>query len=136
MSIQNIPLMKAMSAKMSYLNQRQGVIAQNMANGDTPGFQPKDLSKVDFGGVLKNVIDTNRVTLSATQEGHIPDPSKIANPKNKTDKITYEVSPDGNGVIMEEQMVKANETTMDYNLMTSLMNKQVAMYRMALGRQQ
>lgn len=135
MSIQNVPLMRAMAAKMNYLNQRQGVLAQNMANGDTPGYQSKDLTKVDFGAVLKNVTDTNRVTLAATQEGHMPDPSKIADTKNKADKITYEVSPDGNGVIMEEQMVKANETMMDYNLMTSLMNKQTAMYRIALGRQ-
>lgn len=136
MSIQNVPLMKAISSKLNYLNQRQGVLAQNMANGDTPGYQPKDLTKVDFGAVLKNVTDTNRVTIKATQEGHIPDPSKIADAKDKKDKITYEVSPDGNGVIMEEQMVKANETMMDYNLMTSLMNKQVAMYRIAVGRQQ
>ena len=127
--------MRAMSAKMNYLNERQGIIAQNMANGDTPGFQSKDLTKVDFGAVLKNVTDSNRVTLATTQSGHMPDPGQIANAKDKSDKITYEVSPDGNGVIMEEQMVKANETMMDYNLMTSLMNKQVSMYRVALGRQ-
>lgn len=136
MSIQNVPLMRAMAAKMNYLNERQGVLAQNMANGDTPGYQAKDLTKVDFGAVLKNVTDSNRVTLEATQPGHIPDPSKIADAKNKKDKITYEVSPDGNGVVMEEQMVKANETMMDYSLMTSLLNKQTAMYRVALGRQQ
>lgn len=54
-------------------------------------------------------------------------------PKTASRRYSYEVAPAGNGVILEEQMTKASRTTMDYNLMTSLYQKHVAMMRTALG---
>lgn len=136
MSIQNVPLMRAMASKMIYLDKRQGVIAQNMANADTPGYRPQDLTKVDFGKVLEKVIDTNRVSMKTTNPNHLPHADGVERAKGKNDRMTYEVAPAGNAVIMEEQMIKANQTQMDYSLMTGLMQKQASMYRLALGRQQ
>ena len=136
MSIQNLPLMRAMASKMIYLEKRQGVISQNIANADTPNYQSKDLTKVDFGAVLKNVTDSKAVTLAVTNPGHVGGMNEIERAKNNKDRLTYEVAPDKNGVILEEQMVKANETQMDYSLMTSLMTKTSNMYKIALGRQQ
>lgn len=137
MSIQNLPLMRAMAAKMMYLEKRQGVIADNIANADTPGVQSKDLTKVDFGSVLKDLTHSKGippVKLETTNPGHMPNPNDLASSKDRKDKLTYEVAPDKNGVIIEEQMVKANETQMDYGLMTSLMTKTSNMYKIALGR--
>lgn len=139
MSIQELPLMRAMAAKMIYLEKRQGVISQNIANADTPNYQSKDLTKVNFGTVLKDLTSTKGipdVNLETTNPMHMPNPNEIVNSKNRKDKISYEVAPDKNGVIIEEQMVKANETQMDYNLMTNLMSKTANMYKIALGRQQ
>ncbi|PZQ48453.1 MAG: flagellar basal body rod protein FlgB [Micavibrio aeruginosavorus] len=135
MSIQNLPLMKAMTAKMEYLDKRQGIIADNIANADTPKYQSKDLTKVDFGAVLSKITDSKKVTLETTNPLHMPNPDAVANAKDRKDKLTYEVAPDKNGVIIEEQMVKSGETQMDYNLMTSLMTKTANMYKIALGRQ-
>ncbi len=135
MSISNLPLMRAMAAKMDYLDKRQGIIADNIANADTPNYQSKDLTKVDFGSVLKNVTDSRKVRLETTNAGHMPGPNAIKNAKDQKDKITYEVAPDKNAVILEEQMIKANETQMDYSLITNLMSKQSVMFRIALGRQ-
>lgn len=135
MSIQNLPLMRAMASKMLYLEKRQGVISQNIANADTPNYQSKDLTKVNFGAVLKGVTDTKDVRLAITNAGHVGGPNEMGRAKNNKDKMTYEVAPDKNGVIVEEQMVKANETQMDYTLMTSLMTKTSNMYKIALGRQ-
>ena len=134
MSISNLPLMKAMAAKMDYLDKRQGVLAQNMANADTPGYQSKDLTDIDFGSVLKNLTDMKRVSLVTTNESHMPSPNEVDRSKDVKDRWTYEVAPDKNGVIVEEQMVKAAKTQMDYNLLTNLMSKQTAMYRTVLGR--
>lgn len=135
MSIQNVPLMKAMASKMIYLDKRQGVIAQNMANADTPDYRSQDLTKVDFGSVLKKVTGSQQVTLAKTDAGHMAGPNDKGNAKDVKDRMTYEVAPDGNAVILEEQMIKANQTSMDYNLLTNLMSKQANMYRLALGRQ-
>jgi len=131
--------MRAMAAKMVYLEKRQGVLSQNIANADTPGYQSKDLTKVDFGSVLKNVTHSKgipAVTLETTSPMHLPNPNDMTDARNRKDKLTYEVAPDSNGVIIEEQMVKANETQMDYSLLTNLMSKTANMYKTALGRQQ
>ena len=134
MSISNLPLMKALNAKVDYLDKRQGVLSQNIANADTPKYQSKDLSEIDFGSVLKRLTDSKKVSLVTTQPGHMPNPNEIERAKNGKDRLTYEVAPDKNGVIIEEQMVKAAKTQMEYNLMTNLSSKQTSMYRTALGR--
>ena len=56
MSTQEIGLLKAIGAKLDYLGQRHKVIAENIANADTPGYKPKDLTPVDFGSVLKRSL--------------------------------------------------------------------------------
>jgi flagellar basal-body rod protein FlgB len=66
----------------------------------------------------------------------MPPPGEIETAKDAKQKITYEVAPAGNAVIIEEQMVKANETNMEYTLLTNLMRKQSGMIRTALGRGQ
>ncbi len=138
MSMNNLPLMKALAAKMDYLYKRNEVISQNIANADTPGYQSRDLTKVDFGSVLKSMTGDNKIApvhIEQTNPLHMPGPNAVRSAKDPKDKLTYEVAPDGNGVIMEEQMVKAGQTQIDYNLMTNLLRKQSMMMKIALGRQ-
>ncbi|MBT7747468.1 MAG: flagellar basal-body rod protein FlgB, partial [Alphaproteobacteria bacterium] len=49
-------------------------------------------------------------------------------------KDVYETSPDGNSVVLEQQLMKVTETKMDYELMTNLYRKHMGMLRTALGR--
>jgi flagellar basal-body rod protein FlgB len=135
MTTQNIGLLKGLVAKMAYLDQRQRVISQNVANADTPSYQPKDLLPVDFGRVLKEATgDHSTIRMNTTNVKHMPKPNEVADPKNREQKETYEVAPAGNAVILEEQMINASHTTMDYNLMTSLYQKNIGMLRTALGK--
>lgn len=138
MTTENIALFKALGAKMDFLNQRQRVVSQNIANTDTPGYQPKDLKEVDFGNVLKAVTKSEQanVRLETSREGHMPPPSDVRLDDPRKQKRTYELAPAGNAVIMEEQLIKSGQTVMDYNLMTNLMRKNVGLIRTALGRQQ
>lgn len=136
MTTQNIALFKALGAKMSYLDQRQKVISQNVANADTPGYQPKDLTAVDFGRVLKDVARTNVLNPETTNPMHLPAVGEIADPDRKEQKITYEIAPAGNAVVLEEQMMMSAKNSMDYNLMTTLYQKNVSLIRTALGRGQ
>ena len=43
MNVDSIPLFGLLKGKLGYLNQRQRLIAQNVANADTPGYAPTDL---------------------------------------------------------------------------------------------
>lgn len=122
---------------MDYLNQRQRIISQNIANADTPNYRPQDLKEVDFGRVLENVTKSTRnVSLEATDGKHLPTPNEVPDPRAAKQKETYEVAPAGNSVIMEEQLIKAGDTVMNYNLMSNLYQKQMGMLRTAIGGQQ
>jgi flagellar basal-body rod protein FlgB len=136
MTTQDIGLFKALAAKMDYLNQRQKVIAQNIANANTPGYKPNDLSPVDFGAVLAQTTGDATVRPVTTNPMHMtPGGNALADPKVVQNKKPYEVTPTGNAVIMEEQMVASSETMTDYNLMTNLYLKNVNMIKTALGHQ-
>lgn len=135
MDIKNIALFQAMGAKMNYLSTRQGVLAQNIANADTPEYRPRDLTEVDFGAVLQEVTGSKKVRIQQTNPNHMMPGGNIGNPDERKSRMTYEVAPADNAVIIEEQMIKATQTTMDYNLMTNLMRKNVGMIQTALGRQ-
>lgn len=134
MTTENISLFTAMSAKMRYLDQRQKLISQNVANANTPGYAPMDLKEVDFGRVLTNVTRSNQVRPATTQPGHMPAPNAVEDARSGKMRHTYEVAPAGNAVVIEEQMVNANAINLDYNLMTSLYQKNVGMIKTALGR--
>ncbi len=133
MTTQNIGLFKALGAKMDYLSQRQRIISQNVANADTPNYRPQDLKPVDFGAVLKGVSGHKGVRMEATNPMHVGAEGKVADPKSGKQKQVYEVAPDGNSVVMEEQMLNANDTMMQYNLATSLYQKNVRLMKIALG---
>ncbi len=134
MDIKNIALFEAMGAKMNYLSTRQGVLAQNIANADTPEYRPRDLTEVDFGAVLADVTGSNKIRMEKTTQGHILPGGDLDSSRNRKSRMTYEVAPADNAVIIEEQMVKATQTTMDYNLMTNLMRKNVGLIQTALGQ--
>ncbi len=134
MTTQNLALFKALGAKMDFLNQRQRVIAQNVANADTPSYRPKDLKPVDFSQVLKNVTGEKNVTIRSTNAGHMPKVDEIRAPDPRKQKETYEVAPAGNAVIIEEQLFKSGANIADYNLMTNLYQKNIGMLRIAIGR--
>lgn len=130
----DISLFQGLGAKMSYLNQRQKVISQNIANADTPGYQPSDLTKVDFGRVLRKVTGENSIEMTSTQPNHLPAVGKVDPGKAREARETYEVAPDKNGVVLEEQLIKSNDVQMDYNLMISLYKQNVDLIRTSLGR--
>lgn len=138
MTTEKLGLFQAMNAKMQYLDQRQKVISQNIANADTPQYQARDLGKLDFGSVLDKVSTQSKVpnvSMATTNAGHIGFNGTMgAEPRVRKDKITYEVSPDKNGVIVEEQMVKANDVQMNYSLMLNLYKSNMDMMRSSLGR--
>jgi flagellar basal-body rod protein FlgB len=134
MTTQSISLFKAIGAKMDYLNQRQRIIAQNIANADTPGYRPQDLTAVSFGKMLDGVSSGSKgVTMVSTNSSHMGAPGQTASANTEKQKKTYEVAPAGNAVVMEEQMMNSNHTTMDYNLMTTLYQKNIRLIQTAIG---
>lgn len=140
MTTQDIGLFQALSAKMDYLNQRQTIISRNIANTDTPGYRPQDLKEFDFSRMLQRELsgaDNNGrvkpVSIETTDDQHMPTARNTLNDRPRDQRETYEVAPAGNAVIMEEQLINAGNNAMDYNLMLNVYQKQVNMFRIAMG---
>jgi flagellar basal-body rod protein FlgB len=116
---------------MDWLGQRQKVLAQNVANADTPDYVPHDLKPQQFRRMVeRQYLPTLKP--EATRAGHIQSSSLRADDRSIEQKDRYETAPSGNAVILEEQLINVTQTQNDYNAITNLYKKQVAMFKMAL----
>jgi len=131
MDLSRIPLFAAITRRMSWLGERQAVLAQNVANADTPGYASKDVKPLDFAKLVGGTA--HRLPLATTQPGHVVPVSAQGAFEPVTDSAS-ERSPNGNDVSIEDQMMKISDTNNDYALTTSLYKKQIGLLQMVLGR--
>lgn len=112
---------------MEYLNQRAEVLAQNVANSDTPGYKEKDLAPMSFDETLKHVS----VGMSVTDPNHIV-PASLAGIAPTVKQESIETLPNGNSVDLEQQMMEMSKTAVDYQGMTSIYRSIGNMIKIAL----
>ena len=136
MMLNGIGLFKGIMAKMDWLDQNQRVIAQNVANADTPGYRSQSLEKPDFASMLNTGGQGGaaKLHMASTDEGKTIGAAgmKLGNASSKADKVKYEASPDENAVVLEEQLFRANQNNMDYQLATNLYRRNAGMLRMVV----
>ncbi|HSK38430.1 MAG TPA: flagellar basal body rod protein FlgB [Arenibaculum sp.] len=134
MDMNKLGLFRLITRKMDWLAQRQDVVAHNIANADTPGFRPGDLAPFSFRSALAG---TGRLPPARTAAAHLPGTLRLdAAGREVKDRKPYEVAPDGNGVVLEEQLMKVSRTGVDYNMVTNLYRKHMGLIRTAIGRTQ
>jgi flagellar basal-body rod protein FlgB len=124
-------LFEVFAKRLDWLSQRQNVIAQNIAQSDTPGYVPRDLAPDAFVRELRNTGVAMRT--AKTEGSHIP--GTLENGKGtpaRESRKQYEAAPSGNAVVVEEQLVKMAQTQMDHATVTNLYSKYMGMFRMAL----
>ena len=124
-------LFSLLGKRMEWLGQRQKVLAQNIANADTPDYVPHDLKAQEFRRMVERQAGATLLP-TATRAGHIQSSSLKADARAVEQKDRYETAPSGNAVVLEEQLIKVAQTQSDYNAITNLYKKQVAMVKMAL----
>jgi flagellar basal-body rod protein FlgB len=132
MNLQELPFFSMVTKRMAWLTMRQQVLAQNIANADTPNYKPMDLTQQSF----RKMLAPRRpgMELRRTTGNHIEQmPRSIAFRSEKA-RTTYETAPSGNAVVLEEQLMKVAETQGLYRLATNLYQKHVGMIKTALSR--
>ncbi|HPF46266.1 MAG: flagellar basal body rod protein FlgB [Alphaproteobacteria bacterium] len=140
MDLKNISLFKTLNQKMSWLNERQKVLAQNIANANTPGYVSQDLKKVSFQSHLNNYDaadqDQSRTVMKVSEPGHMNGfGAASARFEIKQEKSEFlETTPDGNTVDLERELSKMAEVQMEYTMATNLYKKHIGMLKMALGK--
>ena len=131
MDIGQIPLFAALSKRMSWLTARQTVLAENVANANTPGYSAKDLKELDFKSLIGNSPGSGPLRLAADQPGHIA-PTVQNNPMPVV-VVTDGKSLDGNGVSLESEMMKVSTNAADYSVITAIYKQNISMIKAALG---
>jgi flagellar basal-body rod protein FlgB len=130
MQIGGLSLFQALGEKMRWHQTRQGVLAENVANADTPNYIERDLEAVRFDGGLKS---TATLTTSATSPMHIAVSSNGLG-RFDADSAPFEITPSGNGVTLEDEMMKVAGNDMDYQAVTALYTRSIRLIKTAIGR--
>lgn len=110
-----IHLFDLASRQATYLATSQSVIADNVANANTPGFRAHAVQP--FTDVLANT----KLTLASTNPAHmLLTPADQQAATIGEDDKPWEVSESGNSVSLEQEMIKAGDVSRDFSLNTSL----------------
>jgi flagellar basal-body rod protein FlgB len=128
-------LLKGIEQAMQHLSGRQKVIAQNIANSETPGFKAREVEAPDFSDLLAAQggsprVVRPRVSISGGMAALGARPPSGANGV-VLDGDTLETKPDGNNVTLEEQLLKMGEVQADFAALTSLYKKQLLLMKTA-----
>jgi flagellar basal-body rod protein FlgB len=107
---------------------RQDVIADNIANGDTPNFKR---SYINFESQLKAALESEnappRMELATTHPRHIPSPRPVdyrtVAPERRLDYLTT-ADNNGNNVDIEVESMNFLNNQLRYTMMTQLVTQQ------------
>lgn len=133
MNVDKLELFQAMKKRISWLTQRQEVLAQNVANADTPGYRAHDLKPVKFQELVRR--ENAQLNVEVTSKSHLEGQRKrVRDFLEETERKPFETTPSGNSVVIEEQMQKLNETQIGHRLTSELYKKHLGLIKMALGR--
>lgn len=130
MNLDRLGLFQLIARRLDWLSQRQTVLAQNVANADTPDYQARDLRPfADYvGGSFARKLEP-----AVTQPGHIAVGHGPGDARSEHQRDLYEVSPSGNEVNLEQQLMQLGDTAMAHQTAINLYRKQLGMIRLALG---
>jgi flagellar basal-body rod protein FlgB len=129
MPISDIPILSMLRTRMQWHQERQRVLAENVANADTPDYRARDLAPPNFQRTLQNVS----LALATTDPGHIGGASG-GGQFAEDNKLHYEVRPRGNAVSHEDEMLKLAGNQMDYDAAASLYTHSLALIKTAFGK--
>jgi flagellar basal-body rod protein FlgB len=123
-----IALFDLAEKRLTWTAQRQSVLAGNIANANTPGFQARDVTS--FADVLAG---TGTMAPVQTQPGHLAGtmPSGVASVARQRPAVR---ALDGNAVSLDEQLTKVADAETTQALVTSIWKKYVGMFNTALGK--
>lgn len=125
-------LLDGIAASLRHLGDRQRVIADNIANADTPGFKARTLTSPDF----KAMVDAGgrpRPQVQATAAMVALGAERGGSARPVLDREVTETKPDGNNVTLEQQLLAMGQVQADYATLTSIYRKQLGLIRSALG---
>jgi flagellar basal-body rod protein FlgB len=122
---ESLTLFRTSAAVAQHAGMRQMVVAQNLANADTPGYRamamPAFADAVRSGGALR-----------ATRPGHLGGSDTGA--RAQAAAAAAEASPNGNTVSVEMEMLAAVEAQREHSRALAIWRHGMTVIRTSLGR--
>jgi flagellar basal-body rod protein FlgB len=133
-AVTDMPLLGMLRTKMQWHQARQKLLAENVANvgvGDVLGQEL--LAQPSFDRSTGLAASTGSA-MTLTSVGHIAasgDTGVGADPRRVTE---FEIRPSGNGVNLEDEMMKSGDNQSDYQLAASMYQKSLDVLKIAIGK--
>ena len=125
----DLHLLNTASALMTYASERQALVAHNIAHADTPGYKARDLA--EFGEIFRTRSEGFSQALTS---GDLSDRRNFLSRHMAEIAPQGEVSPDGNTVGLEDQMIRGQEAARDHRRALAIYRHSIDQLRTALGR--
>ena len=125
---QNLTIFKVSHAMAVHAANRQAMLAQNMANVDTPGYVARDLPS--FQSQFDNNV--SEPGIRGTRVGHLGVAQGFAG--EAVTRPNQSTSPNGNGVSVEEEMLKAVDAKRQHDRALAIYKSALSVVRTSLGR--
>jgi len=125
---QSLSIFQTASAMAKHAGSRQAIIAQNVANADTPGYQA--LSIPSFSDSYRQL---GGLPMQTSRAGHMGGADATAN--HILMKSNAEPAPNGNSVSVEEEMLNAVNVSREHNRSLTVYRHAMTVLRTSLGRQ-
>jgi flagellar basal-body rod protein FlgB len=104
-------IFSVLKSKLDYVNQRQKLLSENVANSDTPGYAPRDLKPFTLSWAMKHAGASKGVGLAQTDASHMA--GKVdASLSDKAFKTS--TGPDSEVEIDGNQVMKLTQARIDY----------------------
>ncbi len=130
MPISDIPILSMLRTRMQWHQERQRVLAENVANADTPNYRARDLAPPNF----EQALTVASLALVRTDPNHIASAGGSGSQFAEDGDLHYEVRPRGNTVSHEDEMLKLAGNQMDYDAVASIYTHSLALIKTAFGR--
>lgn len=119
-------------ASAQHSGARQAIVAQNIANADTPGYAARDL--MPFRQVYDAAARSQHTAgaLRATRARHLNGFAQGQLPQTVAEQS--DINPNGNSVSVEDQMLRAVELRRQHDRSLAIYKSSLTLLRTSLGR--
>jgi flagellar basal-body rod protein FlgB len=112
--------------RLRWLERRQTVLAQNVANADTPGYAARDVTP--FGSALAPFQ-----VLTITDPRHVHGTGSVGEARALRERRSQDIAPNGNGVSLDEQAIRIADTDQAHALALNLHRRWISLVRSTLS---
>lgn len=126
----DIGILRMAHSLAGHASARQSIIAENIANSDTPGFRARDIASF-----AESFADSSGgEPLKSSRASHLEFDGNPTQVNIFESAALGAESPNGNSVSLEDQMVRSAEVKHQHDLALGIYGKSIDILRAGMGR--